>query len=70
MGNEALKPWWFSKTILSCLGILIVAVLSFFGVQASDADGAAFADAVEAIVTGVLAITGIYGRIAARHKIG
>jgi hypothetical protein len=70
MDNPVPKPWWLSKTVLSCVGILVVTLLSLFGVQASDADGAAIGDAVGQIAIGVLALVGIYGRITAKQKIG
>ncbi len=69
MNDGATKRWWLSKTILSCVGILIVTLLSLFGVQASDADGAAVADAVEAIATAILTLIAIYGRLTAKQKI-
>ena len=63
------KPWWLSKTILAGLGILIVTVLSFFGLATGEGDGAAISEAVGQIATAVLALIAIYGRIAAEQKI-
>ncbi len=63
------KPWWQSTTIVSALGILLVSLLSFFDINLSVADGEGLAAALTAIVTSVLAIVSIVGRITATKKI-
>lgn len=70
MGDTGGKPWWQSKTIWSAVGILIVTILGAFGVEASEADAAEIGAGLGSIVTGVLALVAIYGRIVARDRIG
>lgn len=64
------KPWWQSKTIVSAVGILIVSLLSIFGLEISVADGEGLAAAIASIVTSALAISAILGRISATKRIG
>jgi hypothetical protein len=63
------KPWWQSKTIVSALGILLVTLFSFAGLDLSAADGEGLAAALVSIVTSGLAVVAIIGRITATKKI-
>ena len=67
---NAPKPWWLSKTILAALAILIVSLFGRFGVTLANSDAEALVEAVRAVVTGVLAIIAIWGRVTAKQKIG
>lgn len=64
------KPWWASKTILAAIGVLIVTLLSAFGIETGDGDGAAIGEALGSIAIGVLSLVTIYGRLTATQKIG
>ena len=67
---NAPKPWWLSKTILAAVAILIVSLFGRFGVTLANSDAEALVEAVRAVVTGVLAIIAIWGRVTAKQKIG
>lgn len=63
------KPWWLSKTIFAALAILLVQLFALFGLPLADADAEGLVEGVRLVVTGVLALVAIWGRVIAKQKI-
>jgi len=68
--NEETKPIWQSKTVLASAVVVIVSLLLTTGIIGSgDVDATEVTDHLWSIVTGVMGIIGIIGRVVASKKI-
>jgi uncharacterized protein (DUF697 family) len=67
---DASKPWWLSKTIVAVLAILLVQLFAVFGLTLTEGDAQSLVESVRSVVTGVLAVVAIWGRVTAKQKIG
>ena len=63
------KPWWLSKTIFAALAILLVQLFALFGLPLAEGDAEALVEGGRLVVTGVLALVAIWGRVTANQKI-
>lgn len=71
MVNEnGVKPWWQSKTIWAAAGVFVMTVANEIGLGMTETDVSTGMGAVGSIVTGVLALVAIRGRIKAKDRIG
>lgn len=64
------KHWYQSVTIRAVLGVILVQILSFFGLQISDADVEGTITVAGNITSIVFALWAIWGRVRATKTIG
>lgn len=69
---EESKPWYLSTTIIAALLVVIISVLSAFGVavESIQAEQTHLADLIVQLLTAVAGLVAVYGRITAKRKIG
>lgn len=65
----AAKPWWMSKTVWSSAGVVIVAVGGLAGMSVSTGDVEEAYTYGSAIVTAVLGLISLYGRLTAKKNL-
>lgn len=65
----AAKPWWMSKTVWSSAGVVVVSLGSVVGLSVTTGDVEEAYTAVSSIVTAVLALVAIYGRLTAKKNL-
>ncbi|MDP2121747.1 MAG: hypothetical protein Q8K28_17765 [Hoeflea sp.] len=65
-----IKPWWQSKTLWGALVTLGSAALGLAGLDMGDADRDALIDLLTSLGAAIGGVIAIFGRIAARSRIG
>lgn len=66
---EYQKDWYTSKTIWSALVVMIISILSMFGVGDLEGEVDSITETIMQIVTLVGSISAIIGRVAAKAEI-
>lgn len=64
------KPWYLSRTIWASLVTIAAAAAGISGIAVAAADQTAIADALLEIVTASAGLIAIFGRLAAKSRIG
>ncbi|MDP3523291.1 MAG: hypothetical protein Q8S27_01840 [Hoeflea sp.] len=65
-----IKPWWQSKTLWGALVTLGSAALGLAGLDMGDADREALVELLTSLGAAIGGVIAIFGRIAARSRIG
>ena len=66
------KPWYFSKTVLAALVVAICGLLTVFGVGVgvvASEQAEPIADNIIGLITAIMGLIAIWGRITAKKKI-
>lgn len=64
------KPWYLSRTIWASLVTIGCATAGMAGLSITDADGAALTDAILNAVVAGSGLIAVFGRLAAKTRIG
>ncbi|MDN2568000.1 hypothetical protein N1F89_17385 [Aquibium sp. A9E412] len=64
------KPWYLSRTIWASLVTIVTAAGGLLGLPLAGLDNAALTDALLQAIAAISALVAIFGRIAARSRIG
>lgn len=67
---EDSKPWYLSRTIWASLVTIGCAAAGILGVPVGDEEGAQLTEAILSAVTAVSGLVAIFGRLAAKDRIG
>jgi hypothetical protein len=67
---DAIKPWYFSRTIWAAAVAGLAALASMAGLPTGDLDKAALTDHILQLIGAAAAIAAALGRLAARSRIG
>lgn len=67
---EPHKPWYLSRTIWASIVVVVATLAGALGVAIEDADADVLTDAILQVVTALAGLIAIFGRLAARSRIG
>jgi hypothetical protein len=69
MLDQDAKPWWQSKAVVAGLGILLVTIFKLLGFKLTPVDAQDLAGKAVDVVTLVLGLVAIWGRVSATRRI-
>jgi hypothetical protein len=64
------KPWYLSRTVWASVVTILAASLGLAGEQSGTIDQPALVDAILQVVGAIAGIVALFGRLAARDRIG
>ena len=64
------KPWYLSRTIWAAMVTIATSLLGLTGFPAGLIDNAALTDLILQLITGIMGVLAIFGRLTASEKIG
>lgn len=64
------KPWYLSRTIWAALVTIGTSLFGLLGLPTGALDTGALTDLILQLVTGIMGVVAIFGRLSASQKIG
>ena len=64
------KPWYLSRTVWAAIVTIVTALCGLFGVTLDSFDDAAMTDALLQSATAIAGVAALFGRLAAKSRIG
>jgi len=64
------KPWYLSRTVWASVVTILAAALGLAGQSSDPVDQSALVDAILLVVGAIAGIVALFGRLAARDRIG
>lgn len=65
-----MKPWYLSRTIWASLVTVFIAAAGLLGVSADGIDDVVLTDTLLQAATAIAGLVAVFGRLAARNRIG
>lgn len=64
------KPWYLSRTIWAAVVTIATSLFGLLGLPTNLIDNGALTDLILQLITGIMGVIAIFGRLGAREKIG